>query len=410
MFNAILSISYGVSSRAVLFIINFIAVKYLLPEEYGAFSYILGIIASLATLSSFGAGIATNTTVARHMTSNPNFTKKVIFSSLTISSTLAIFLGIVLIPILDMQGKFSEIVTWKTNAAIIAIILLISLNGVSEGSLNGASEYKKLAINSLATFIISITFAWALTNQYGFDGAFTSIIIYRLILTTLNTYKVYSIGLLDLRLPFKVVTEKPIREVFISISLPSVLGALMVAPVIALAMRLVAGRPNGLEDLAYFSWVYQIYLIAVFIPSAMGGYFVSRFSKDQSSRHDFIKILKINILFSFIAVALLFLFKSHILSIAGPSYTTQADKIFNILIPTSILYSANSAFSSYWPSKNRAWFGFFINGIWASIIIGGTWINVDKMGSIALAISFLASYSVLIIVQLIAANQFEKIK
>lgn len=397
--NAIYSLIYGISSRAVLLIINFFAVRLLIPAEYGTFSYFIGIIASLATLSSFGAGIATNTTVARHLTSDPVFVKKVIYSSIILSSALALLLSAALIPLLKIPNEQTTNPTFHTYAILATIIWLISFNGITEGSLNGASEYKKLSINGIVTLSISAPISLIITWHYGLTGALVSIILYRLLIATLNTYAMRGIGILQLRMPLSVTIEKPVRDVFTSLSLPSVLGALMVAPVVALAMRMVATQENGLEELAYFSWVYQIYLVAVFVPGALGGYFLSRFSRQHGTPSEFLQILKYNVIFSSIVVALLFLLKPLLLEMAGAAYTREANSIFNILIPTVILYSANTTFSSYWPSQGKAWFGFMINTIWASIILIATWLYVESLGAEALAFAFMISYITLFALQ-----------
>lgn len=280
---------------------------------------------------------------------------------------------------------------------------MVSIGGITEGSLNGAGAYKTLASNAVCAVAISTPLSAVLIWQYGLIGALTSIFLHRFLIGFFNSISMHRIGLITLKKHKERIFDRSILHSFTSTSLPSLLGALMVAPVIAVSMRMLLNHEDGLKELAYFSWVYQIYLIAVFVPSSLGNYFLSKFSRTTGT-HRLLNMLIPYLAFSACVVALLFLTKPYILSLAGSPYTSGSSNIFNILIPVVILYSANSIFASYWPSKGRAWFGFFMNLLWAGSMLIITSLTANTRGGEAIAIAFLISYTILFIAQSIAAK------
>ena len=72
------------------------------------------------------------------------------------------------------------------------------------------------------------------------------------------------------------------------------------------------------------------------------------------------------------------------------------------MLGTIILFSLNAVFASYWPSVGKAWFGFYMNIVWAIILLGVTFIFSKYKISAALSWAFLIAYLTLSVVQILS--------
>lgn len=404
--DALFSLVYNVVSRSVVFIVNFIAVRVLLVEDYGALGYVMGVVASLVAVSSFGSGVAVNVIVGGKFDSDPAFVKRFVSASFLFSLVLAGLVLLVLLPFF-LSGDIVEVLDRSGLVLIGILVFAMSLNGSAEGALNGAREFKTVAKNSLISFVLIIPFTYFFIKNFGVLGALLLIVLYRAFLAFLNVSRVLKVRLLE---SYSVIFAEGGFDVrvlrgFLSIGLPSMLGGIMVAPMVAMSMRFVGDHGNGLDELAYFSWVYQIYVISVFVPSALGGVLISRFSRARIG-NDLVTILLISIFLSCIVALFLFGSKSWILGFAGAEYVKGAAGVFDLMVYAAVLFSANSVFASYWPSKGKAWLGFAMNFLWAIMMVSITWSLARDMGAEALGMAFLASYAVLLLVQLTVAFSF----
>src|SRR5690606_21253383 len=193
-----------------------------------------------------------------------------------------------------------------------------------------------------------------------------------------------------------------IYKKFKELSIPVILSGLLVAPVIGLAFKIVTMEDDGLEQLAYFNIVYQIYLVAIFIPNALNGYFISKFSsRNENDQTNFLKIAKNNFLFSLVVAFCVFVFQKILFLIVN-DHSVDLVNNYYIMLGTYILFSLNAVFASYWPSVGKAWFGFYMNIIWAVVLLGVTFIFSTYKILAALSWAFFIAYLTLSAVQILS--------
>lgn len=393
------SLAHSIASRAVLLVINMVAVKLLTTEHYGGFSYFLGIASSLATLSTFGGGVSANTVVARYHEKDPDFARRIVYANLIVVSVLTLISALVFLPFLNPPAQAGTSISGMITVAILFMVWITGSSSVLEGAMNGFGAFKRMSYHSIGLFVVSVPLAIILLWRYGLWGGLITVILHRCALTLANGFALWQADLLRFNYTVKTVFEKTVVGSLAGVSLPSALGAAMVGPVIALSMRMVAGQPEGYENLAYFSWVYTLYGIGTFIPSILGGYFISRLSKVSDGRKHLLRIMKFNAIIAFLVVSVMMVTKAEYLSYAGPDYLSNSSVVFNYLAAAVFLYSLNSAFASYWPTCGMAWVGFLINLVWASFLYGVTYTQVESLGAEALALAFFTSYIVLFVIQ-----------
>src|SRR5690606_12626565 len=100
-----------------------------------------------------------------------------------------------------------------------------------------------------------------------------------------------------------------------------------------------------------FLIIYQIYLVAVFVPVTLNSFYISRFS-GMGVKADIKKVALINFIISTSVALLMYLFQNIIWFILGDVYKENSATIFNIMLVVIVLHSLSTVFSSYWPSVN----------------------------------------------------------
>ncbi len=392
MNKVIYSLGASISSKLIILLINIISFRYILPDEYGFLALILALTATIGAVSNMGASVAVNSFVAKNK--NTNLSKLYVKYNYILSTFLSLFLStLVFFLSVDRQGS---IVDLGVYLFLFLFTLFSAYNAISEAVLNGTKNFEKIFVNNLINFFIFFPVSIIFIYQFSVLGVFLSLILYRFSLFVFNFYaanKVLSISANKISKSDLSIIKKSFRN----LTLPVIFSGILVAPVIGFSFKLMSSQQDGYEKLAYFNIIYQMYLVAVFIPNALNGYLISKFSSENGEK-DFSKIAKYNISFSIIVAAMLFLFKDLYFYIINSKNDVIVNN-FYIMLLTIIFFSMNAIFASLWPSVNRAWFGMWMNLVWAVTLLSVTYILSNQNVAESLAWGFLASYLLLAIVQ-----------
>ena len=397
MNNIFFSLGANIASKMIILLINIVSFRLLLPEDYGVISLLLAMTATIGAVSGMGASVAVNSVVSREGFSSFTslFVKYNYFFSFLFSVIMA---GFIYKFYLD---NINKIPTWQIFSFIFLFSLFSSLNSISEAVLVGFKDFKRIFLNNFASFLIFLPISLYLIIELKVIGVLISLIAYRFLLFVVNFYSVGKTGLLE----FKSgdASEKiKIYQKFKELSIPVVFSGLLVAPVIGLAFKIVSSQEQGLSHLAYFNIVYQVYLVAIFIPNALNGYFISKFSsKNENNQKDFFKIAKNNFFFALVIASCLFIFQKLFFIIVD-DYSVDLVNNYYIMLGTIVFFSLNAVFASYWPSIGKAWFGFYMNIIWAVVLLGVTFIFSTYKISAALSWAFFIAYLTLSAVQILS--------
>ncbi|MDM1245258.1 hypothetical protein [Acinetobacter indicus] len=389
------SLSYNLLTRLILLIISILSVKLLTIAEYGELSYILVIVGTLAIISLFGGGTAVNRSYSIAKKENSfELSNQIFLFNILISLIVSVVL--LLISIFFIANLNIAIFTFL-------IFMFMSLNSILEGAMYGLGKYRQLAINSSIIFMLSIPLGYFLILSYKVNGALLAILLYRIILLVLNLISISSFKIIKLSNLSKVIKNKEVLISFKEVSLPVFLGALLVAPVMLILVTLLKNTPNGINEIAYFSWNNQIYTLAIFIPSILTGFIISKMSANtEDAKEKLINYTKYSFIFGILISIILFLIKPFLLGWAGNDYIENGNDSYNIMLLTILLYCLNSAFGSYWVSINKAKIGLLINLIWAISVLTFCFYTIDiKPYSFTLYNSLLVGYLLIFLAQII---------
>lgn len=394
MNKVIYSLGASISSKLIILLINIISFRYILPDEYGFIALVLALTATIGSVSNMGASVAVNSFVAKNQ--NTNLSKLYVKYNYILSTFLSLFLSaLVFFLSVDQKGNINDL-------GIFLFLFLFTLfsayNSISEAVLNGMKNFEKIFKNNIINFLVFLPLSIFFIYQFSVLGVFLSLILYRFSLFIFNFYsanKVLSVQTTKLSKSDLSI----IKSSFRNLTLPVIFSGILVAPVIGFSFKLMSSQQDGYENLAYFNIIYQMYLVAVFIPNALNGYLISKFSSENGEK-DFSKIAKYNVGFSIIVVLILFLFKDLYFYIIDSKNEIIVNN-FYIMLLTIIFFSINAIFASLWPSIGRAWFGMWMNLVWAVTLLSVTYILSSQNVAESLAWGFLTSYLILTIVQIL---------
>ena len=111
------------------------------------------------------------------------------------------------------------------------------------------------------------------------------------------------------------------------------------------------GTLNDATEIGYFNWIYQWYLLAIFIPSALSGYFLQTLVKAEENKFKiFNRMIILALIFSAITIPIFLFLKPYVLIYAGEEYLVKANTLYIVMVISFVLYTINSIFSSLWVS------------------------------------------------------------
>lgn len=391
----IYSVLFSVFSRLGLLILTFISVKYLSTAEYGEFSYLLNILNTFVLIATAGCGVSTNIAFSKKYITDSSYCYDVLGFNLLIVILFSFFLWMMFLSFyFFIESTFPFLLI---SCFSFFIFIFSNINLLLENVYMGVGDFKKLAFNSIFILFLTVLFSYFMISEFYFLGALVSYLGYKFFSVFINIMK----ARIDFKkIKYNIKSKEGIVS-FKEIGLPSLMSSLMVAPVISLSIT-TALLFTSYKEMAYFNWVYQLYLIAIFIPSTLGGFFLHKLSKSENQVNNVVKnLMLLNLFFSLIVVLVLFFLKSYILIYAGNDFLVKASSIYNYMLLAVIFYSLNSVFSSVWPTLKKAWIGFFLNFTWAFSILGITFLGGKIWGGDALAIAFFGSYLILFVIQFV---------
>lgn len=384
MKNIVFSLGASVASRAILLLINILSFRVLSAEKYGEITLFLAISVMVGAVSNMGSNMAINSQIARFgftdnnkIFINYNYLFSFVFSFLLTAFFLIFY-----------YKSFINYNYFELLIFIFFYTIFGSFNAISESILLGVGRFRDIFVNNFLTLTISIPFCFYLIGNMGLYGVIYSLIVYKILLLIFNFMCVKKLGELNFK---KWEINGDIISKFKNYSVPVIFSGFIVALAIGLAFKVMTLQDGGLEKLGFFNIVYQIYIVSTFIPNALNGYLIAKFSANSSLDSYFYKVVSFNFIFSLLVATLLYIFRDLVFILVGNDGVNLIDN-YKIMLFTISIFSVSVVFTSYWTSIGKSWLGFYLNILWSITLLVVVYIFVYLKSPVALAWGFCLAY------------------
>lgn len=378
--NAIYSIGYTFSSKGFVFILNYLAINFLLLHNYGEFSLIFSTINSFVVISGLGLLYSGSIISSKWMRRN----KAYAFDYFKFSSYLIFALSFI----------FSLIYYFYCGYffSVFFAIFFYSIATLFDGFFYGIGEIKKIFFYGILNLLFSIVLSILLIKYKGLDGAIYSIVFSKILLIFFQSILFFQ-KFKGEKINFKIKYKKQIFLFYRKNNIPLVLSALIATPVITFVIYILSLN-KGLEDVAVFSWCYQIYLIGMFIPMALNSYYLSILNKkDNLGKMILIKkINSFNVFVCFFSIVILYLLSSYILRLGKIDHIYDAYIVFYGFLFCIFFYGINLGFLSFWSSVGKSKYHLKMQVLWSLVLVLVVGLLVNKLGALSIPIGMCAGF------------------
>ena len=399
-------------SKGLLLLSSIIIARILGPEIYGEAGIIRSTVNMFIAFAGMGLGLTATKYIAEHKQSNYKKVLKII----TLSNIVAFFSGFIfslLIIIFSSQISVQINAPHLMNEIKIGAVMLFfaSLNGVQSGILAGFEDFKSIAKNNLFAGIISFFIQIISTYIWGLEGAIIGFGTNFFILWILNKYHISKF--ISSKEKIKIWDKSILTEISIlwKFSLPAVLAGIMVGPVTWICNAVLVSQPSGYIQMGLFDAANLWCMSILFIPKSLSQIILPMLSSSLNSKSNyviiFLKNLKLNVIISSSIFLIILLLSQLITNFYGEGFHDLKTPLI-ILALSTVLVAINSVISSVIISQGKVWIGFFLNTLWAIILITTTYISISiyQLGAIGLAISYFTAYFIHTFFQSIYLKKF----
>lgn len=391
------SLTGTASGKFCILLSGIVCARLLGKEGFGELGMLRSTIGMFIVLGSAGIGVTVTRFISQYRDTRKDYVLSIYHLSNLFAWSSAIIIALILMLFATpIATNILQAPQLSTSVQIGSLLLLASiLNASQQGALAGMEDFKAIAINtfgaSIAEAVLMALGAWI----WGVEGAIIGFGLGIVVLWLTNSWSVRKVfkkagissGLKELELES--------RHILYYYCLPATLSALTVTPAF-FAIRALLVKGCGYNELAIFEAADQWKVIILFIPGAISNIALPILSS-TSKKQTFKQALKANIILVGIISASIAL----IISIMSPFIMPLYGSDFGNHLPLIIL-AISTIFSSIATiiemaiySKDRMWDCFWMNLLWALLLIGICHILLKlNYGATAPAMAVLLSYLV----------------
>ena len=158
------------SKQGTACLIFFIAAKFLSPEGFGDFGYLMAVVGLLIIICDFGFSTAVSRFVAECKFKESDKLNNILFSISIVTIGISTFISVIVV--LLGSRVFEE--NYQYVLCLLPYLFLMPLTSIADGVYRGLKQFKKLALISLIVGIFSLAASFLLISRYRLIGAVLS--------------------------------------------------------------------------------------------------------------------------------------------------------------------------------------------------------------------------------------------
>lgn len=402
----------NIISKFTLLLATILMARFMGKDEYGQFGIIKSTILMFAMFAGLELGMTSTKYISQYKKSDRVKITRIVglsnMFSFVISSLISFFVYL-----------FAQKIALQINAPELDdeirissfVLLFSSLNGVQGGILAGLERFKEISINNVLSGIISSVLL-VITAKYfdlkwvviAFGVNFLLLFVFNLITLQKCFYSEYDVRLFS-KDNFKEL------EVLWKFSLPAILAGVMVSPVVWLCNYFLVNQPDGYAAMAEFDIANQWRNTILFIPAALAQIVLPMLSSSVDDRESykmiFNKNLKVNFVLGLSMVFIFVILTPLIVYFYGESYEDATYPMIIMFITTGFI-TVNNVIGQAIASQGKMWLGFYVNLLWAIVLVSSCYllVNVYQLGAVGISFAYLISYIVHTFLQFLYIKKF----
>ncbi len=261
--------------QGVVFVIFFIAAKFLTPEKFGIFNYMMAVIGLLMLLCDFGLSLGISKFVTEHKARQSEKLNTILFSV----SIVVIIISALISAIVVLFGSRIFGDNYKYVLYLLPYLFLMPLTGIAEGIYKGLKEFKKLSLITCIVGIFSLVVSVFLISRFYLIGA---------ILAQNVLYLLLTVFLYTFQKTFKLRFDKAVLVQIVKYT--AVLGISGVAYFLYSKVDILILKQFGfVVEIGYYEIVNKVFLL-LFVPFAILGQVIAPNTTKYITVKDFTEI------------------------------------------------------------------------------------------------------------------------
>lgn len=257
------------------------------------------------------------------------------------------------------------------------LVVFSSLQGAYMGALAGFEAFKQVSLVNWIGSLVGVPLAVAGTLLAGLEGAVWAMVL-QMAFSCAVGHRLLTKSAANAGVKISQNLHREEWTMLWRFTLPAFLSTLMATPAGWFSRALLVNQPGGYASAALVSAANQWMNLVNFLPWTMGGVLVPIFANLYAThrREAFLKLLRRNLLLNACGALLtaipLVLLASRILSWYGPGFS-EGISIFMLTMACGVFITLNNLLSRAMQSAGRAWIDFASNGLWAVVVVAGSW-------------------------------------
>ncbi|MDN7241712.1 oligosaccharide flippase family protein [Planococcus sp. N028] len=396
-------IARGLSLIALILVARILGV-----EEFGKYSILQNTIIMIGTFSGLGIGMTATKFIAEFRQNDSEKASRIIALCESLNVLTGLFFAIgtfFLSPFLSVQILADPSLEPLLKLCCI-YLFLITVDSAQNGTIAGIEAFKPRAITQIITSILFIFFVVIGTLLWGIIGTVIALIFQGLSSCILNLFiiKVWSkkIGL-------EIKFDGMLKEIkgLLKFSLPVFASSLFIIPIEWFLSAILVKSANGFIEVGYINATKQWFIIITFLPMALANITLPVLSSliGNNEHNKYGRVVIINtIIMTGVGVILaipIFILSDFFIGFYGKDFIVASD-VLKLTCIYAVLYCLNIIVGQVIWTNGFAIAGFLLSVFRSVVLVIGFMFLFEKT-AIGLVQSYILSYIMLSIVQIILA-------
>jgi O-antigen/teichoic acid export membrane protein len=389
------------AAQGLAVVASVVTARLLGKVTFGEFGMITGTVGAFGLLAGLGLGLTTTKYVAERRTSDPVGAGRIVGLVSQVAAGSGIVVSLVLFGIAPWLADSTLNAPHLADEIRLGCLLLFlnALDGMQTGALAGLEAFKAVARVSLIRGLLNFPFLIAGVWLFGLTGAVAATVLVGAAGWWLSRHAL-RVECARAGVPISYGNIRSDLPILWHFSLPALLSAVMVAPIMWLAQAILANQPAGYGELGLFNAANQWRMALMFLPSVLLRVALPLMASSVEARHasDFGKTLlltqSLTVMIVLPAGALLMFLSDPIMSVYGSEFADAAPVLIGV-IASIMISSVGSAAGTAIEARGKMWRGLILNLSWAVVLVAIVWFTAGTYGARSLAFGSAIAYLVM---------------